>query len=315
MSKILVTGASGFIGSNLVPKLIKENHEVYCLLRYVSNRVPNLPSEANPVFCDLRDALDLKKIVKDVNPEIIIHLASASSVAYSHLHSQEVMDINLLGTINLALAAKDVQNLWKFIFAGTSEEYGIQDSFPIKETAPLRPNQPYAISKVAADEYLNYLYTSSNFPCIISRAFNTFGRTDNFTFVTESIIVQMLKNLGVTLGNPNPKRDFLYVDDHVNAYVQMAKHPNILEKLGSERAINFCSGNAITIEELACKIGVIIGYDNDRIKWKYSYSRPTEIDILEGDNTKAKMLLGWEPQTEIDRGLYLTVKKIMEKGI
>jgi len=314
MTKILVTGASGFIGSNLVPRLIKENHEVYCLLRYVSNRVPNLPPEANPVFCDLRDSLDLKKIVKDTNPEIIVHLASCSSVAYSHLHTQEVFDINLIGTINMALAAKELSGLEKFIFAGTSEEYGNQEVFPIKEDAPLKPNQPYAISKVAADGYLNYLYTAFGFPAIIARPFNTYGRTDNFNFVTERIITQMLGDRGVTLGNPNPIRDLLYIDDHVNGYVQLIKHPNILEKLGKERAINFCTGKGVTIKVLAEKIAEIIGYDSEKINWKYSYSRPTEIDVLEGDNKKAKTLLGWESKIGLDKGLELAVKRIMEKG-
>jgi nucleoside-diphosphate-sugar epimerase len=321
LTKILVTGATGFIGSNLVPKLIKENHEVYCLIRYVSNRTPNLPDGAEPVFCDLRDALALKKLIKEINPEMVIHLAAASSVASSHLHIQDVMDTNLTGTINLGLACLELNNLEKFIMAGTSEEYGNQDAayplvtpFPIKETAQLYPNQPYSISKVAADHFLNYLYLAHGFPTIIARPFNTYGRTDNFTFVTERIITQMLKNQGVTLGNSTPVRDFLYVDDHVNGYLSIIKHPKILDKIGSNRAVNFATGEGFTIGDWTKKIADKIGYDYSNVKWKFSYARPTEIFKLIGDNTKARELLGWEPKTNWSRGLDLTIKKIEEHG-
>jgi len=312
MTKILVTGASGFIGSNLVPRLIKENHEVYCLLRYVSNRVPNLPPETNPVFCDLRDSLDLRKVLKDVNPEIIVHLAASSSVAYSHLHSQEMFDINLLGTVNLAQAAKEISALEKFISASTSETYGNQDILPIKEGAPLRPNTPYSISKVAAEDFLNYMYAAHGFPVLIAKPFNTYGRIDNYNFITERIITQMITDRGVVLGNPDPIRDFLYVDDHVNGYMKLVESSNILEKLGTNRAINFCTGRGFTIREWAEKIARLLDYKKD-ITWKLSYSRPTEIRSLMGDNTKAKELLGWEPKIAPEKGLALTIEKLVKK--
>lgn len=314
MAKILVTGATGFIGSNLVPKLIKENHEVYCLIRYVSNRTPKLPPEANPIFCDLRDSLALKKMIRDISPEVVIHLAASSSVAFSHLHTQEMMDTNLTGTINLALASMELPNLEKFIMAGTSEEYGNQPSFPIKENAQLLPNQPYSISKVASDHFLNYLYQAYGFPTIIARPFNTYGRTDNFNFVTESIIVQILRNQGVTLGNPEPVRDFVYLDDHVNAYLSLVKSEKVLERLGPNRAINFCTGAGISIGDWAAMIGGKLGYDWTKIKWKYSYARPTEITTLVGDNTKAKEVLGWEPKFTFQRGLDQAIKKIKDHG-
>jgi nucleoside-diphosphate-sugar epimerase len=321
MTKILLTGITGFIGSNLAPKLVKEGYEVYGLIRYVSNRTPNLPKEVTPVFCDLRDSLSLKKIVKDISPNIVVHLAASSSVAFSHLHAQEVMDTNLNGTINLGLAAMELTELEKFIMAGTSEEYGNQESvnpkeypYPTKETAQLLPNQPYSISKVAGDHFLNYLHLAYNFPTIIARPFNTYGRTDNFSFVTESIIVQMLRDHGVSLGNSVPVRDFMYVDDHVNGYMSLIKSTKIIEKLGQNRAINFCTGEAFTIGEWAKKIAEKTGYDESKINWKYSYSRPTEIFKLLGDNTKAKELLGWEPKFTPDKGLELTIKRIKEHG-
>ena len=223
--RIFLSGGTGFIGSNLVEKLVEKNHEIYALCRNVTDRKISLPKEVGIVWGDLIDGHFLHKTLKDINPEIVVHLAAPSSVNYSHKHAQEATEIIYMGTINLQKACEGLSNLEKFIFSGTSEEYGNQLKFPIREDAILIPNQPYAIAKVAADHYLNYCKESMGFPTVILRPFNSYGRIKNFSFVTESIISQMLTQKQVILGDPTPVRDLLYVDDHVSGYIKTIETP------------------------------------------------------------------------------------------
>ena len=307
--KVFVTGATGFIGENLVTRLLERNHEVYALCRSFTDRTLTLPKEVNIIYGSLSEAHFIKKIMKQVKPETVIHLAAPSSVYYSHSHPEENFETTVLGTINMEKACEDLSSLEKFIFAGTSEEYGNQDIFPIKEDAPLRPNQPYAIAKVAADQYLQYCHDAQGFPSITVRPFNTYGRIKNFTFVTERIIFKMLTSKRVLLGNPQPIRDLLYVDDHVDGYIKTVETPfNVFADLGV-KALNFCTGVGTSILELSELIKGIVSF-NGEIQWNKTSIRPSEIDKLIGDYSLAHELLGWQPQISLREGLNYAVKKI-----
>lgn len=314
MMKVFITGGTGFVGSNLIPKLIERGDDVYALTRYVSNRTPKYPKEVQVVYGDLRDGLLLKRYMREISPEIVLHLGALSPVQQSFGHAQEVMEINALGTMNLADANLDNPNLKKFIFAGTSEMYGnrltpeaLHTGFTLSEETPLLPNQPYAISKVTASNYLNYLADAIDFPICVARPFNTYGRTENFNFVTERIIKQMLNNpKEITLGNPNPIRDLLYIDDHVNGYLK------IMEAILTPRAVNFCTGIGISIGSLAEHIAKELDWKGE-IFWGRTMKRPTEIDILIGDNSLAKEVLDWEPKVSLTEGLEKTIHNIKYK--
>jgi len=308
MKSIFITGCTGFIGSNLVERLIERKYEIYALCRNVTDRKLSLPRETNIVWGDISDGHFLKKILKQINPDIVIHLAAQSSVAFSHEHVQENVETTLMGSINMQKACQNLSNLEKFIFAGTSEEYGNQKKFPIKEDAPLLPNQPYAIAKVAADEYFQYCKDAIGFPEITLRPFNSYGRTKNFTFVTESIIYQMLTQDKVCLGSPEPVRDLLYVDDHVNGYIKTIDIP--YEELENISAINICTNVGTSIRNLAEMIKNIIRFKGEII-WNVK-TRPTEINFLVGDNSLAKKVLDWKPQHSLEEGLKITVKNMRE---
>jgi UDP-glucose 4-epimerase len=229
-----------------------------------------------------------------------------TAVAESFAHPYEFTETNFIGTINLAEANLDNQNLRRFLFAGSSEEYGNQETFPIKETATLLPNTPYGISKVAADFYLQYLRLAYDFPACTVRPFNTMGRVENFNFVSEIIITQMLRNKEIiVLGDPSPVRDFLYLDDHVAGYL------TILESKKLPKTVNLCSGRGVSIKELVAIISGLIGWEGE-VSWTRSYRRPTEIFKLVGDNSLAKSL-GWEPKFTLEEGLKLAIEKIREK--
>jgi dTDP-glucose 4,6-dehydratase len=168
------------------------------------------------------------------------------------------------------------------------------------------PNQPYAISKVSADKYLNFLADAYDFPICVARPFNTYGRTENFNFVTERIIYSMLTKKEFTLGNPNPIRDLMYIDDHVNGYLKIIEAPVF------PRVVNFCTGVGTSIGELADIVAEKLNFTGN-ITWGRTFKRPTEIDVLVGDNSLAKDTLGWEPKVDLNLGLIKTIAKIRAK--
>ena len=299
--RILITGATGFVGSRLAPRLEELGYDVYCLHRYVTGRYVQGRNIKN-VFADLKDEHAVRQAVREVHPDRVINLAAISPVAYSYDHPQEVTYVNYIGSINLAESClREVPNFKQFITAGTSEEYGNQPKFPITEKQEPNPNSPYAVAKNATTKYLLYMKQAYRFPVTILRPFNTYGRTDNIHFVTERIITQMLQGNGVRLGDPMPIRDFLYVDDHVEGYV---KALGCADAIGE--VINICTGVGYRIHEWADIIAELTGFRGE-VEWNTIPTRPLDIDELWGDNRKAARLLGWQPTVDAKAGLTRTI--------
>ena len=304
---ILCTGTSGFIGSHLVPALKARGDNVTCLERYVVGREFE-GKKTSVIYADLNDHTAIKKIIVKLQPEIVVHLAALSPVAYSYEHWSEVLQTNFSATVNLAEACRsNVKNFRQFVFAGTSEEYGQQQEFPIKENADLRPNSPYAVSKAAADKYLRMLWDAYKFPITVIRPFNTYGRINTGHFVTERIIMQMLQGETLNLGDPEPIRDFLYVDDHVDAYLRVIGNYGMID-----RAFNVCTGHGISIRDYVKLIGELVGW-NGKVNWGTIPKRPNDIITLIGSNTKAKTLLGWTPKTSLEEGLEKTISQLQDR--
>ena len=300
--KILVTGATGFVGGHMVPRLLELGHEVYALERHVAGRYSIDSQPRAVVYCDLRDFFSVRNTLAEVQPDIVIHLAAISPVAYSYDHPQEVFSVNTSGTMNLAEACvREVPHLKQFLFAGSSEEYGIQTQFPINENATLRANSPYSASKISADMYLQYLLDAHGFPVTVLRPFNSYGRKHDTHFVVERIVTQLLKSQEVRLGDVSAKRDMIYIDDHVNAYLSCLNNSKAIGQ-----TINFCTGKAVTIEELVNRIGNIMSV-KPNILPNVTAQRPLDIPILVGDNAKALNIVNWRPEFSLDEGLKLTV--------
>ncbi len=300
--RTLITGATGFVGCHMLAPLIERKHEVISLERYRSWREPLRASRAVcSVFCDLRDHFAVRQVVREVQPEAVIHLAAISPVSYSYDHPNEVLEANLTGTVNLAEAClREVPQFRQFLFASSSETYG-KGPVPKTEETPQNPNSPYSVSKLAAEKYVLYLRDAYRLPATVLRPFNTYGRKDNADFVVERTIVQMLRGHTVRLGAPSPVRDLLYVDDHVNAY---------LSCLGNEKAIggifNFSTARGVTVSELVDLLASLTGFVGE-VVWDTIPRRPLDIDGMIGDSSQAEKILGWRPRVSLEEGLLLCI--------
>jgi nucleoside-diphosphate-sugar epimerase len=314
MDKVLVTGATGFIGSELIKKLDAKGYAVEVLERYVTGRYA-FGKSSNYVmhYANLTDYPAVRNIIRESQPDYVVHLAALSAVSFSYEHFIEVSETNYLGTINLAEAChREVNHFKQFLFAGTSEEYGVtlkrKEGERLTEDSPLSPNSPYAVSKVAGDLYLKYMHMAYKFPYTVLRPFNTYGRKGNKHFFIESVVSQMLKQDKVYLGDPDAVRDWLYVDDHVDGYVRA---------LGNEKAIGheiqLCTGRSYTTRETAELIAELTGFKG-QIIWNATPKRPLDAFVLMGDNSKAKDLLGWEPQTNLEEGLKKLIGHLKAQG-
>tara|TARA_B110000014_G_scaffold263175_1_gene259071 strand:- start:4 stop:951 length:948 start_codon:yes stop_codon:yes gene_type:complete len=308
---------TGFLGQELSKILLEKGHKLGTLARNVatSDREEHATNTESLIrgekhkgvsyfYGDLTDYLNIYDVLSNFKPDVIIHLAAQTSVAYSFTHTTEVFNVNFLGAVNMAEAARRaVPKLKRFIFSGSVEEYGIQKKFPSKETAELHAASPYAVAKIATEKYLRYLYDAYGFPAIIFRNANSYGRKFNHQFVIESIIYQMVKGKSpIKLGDPTPYRDFVFQPDLLSAYV-LAAESNSKKLLGE--SINIGTAKSLTIRQLAEKIRKITGYKG-KIQWNSFPKRALEIPKLEVDNTKARKLLKWTPKYSLDKGLKIT---------
>jgi len=301
--RILVTGATGFIGSRLLERLAEiGGHDLYSLQRYVTGRYVLGGYQGEKVaFCDLRDHFAVRCAIRDVQPEVVFHLASVSPVAYSYDHPNEVLDANLTGTVNLAEAClREVPHFKHFLFASTSETFG-NGPVPKVEDTPQSPNSPYSVSKHAAEKYVLYMWDAYKFPMTVLRPFNTYGRRHNTHFLVERMLVQMIQGNEVKLGDPTPERDLLYIDDHVDAYLRCLAKP----QLSIGQVFNFCAAERISVRALAEKARAITGFCG-KILWDTIPRRPLDIQVLYGDAAKAKSVLGWKARVSLDEGLRRT---------
>ena len=301
---ILITGTTGFIGSELLPLLKDRGYRVFSLERYVTGRMGKIRNPTDDLwFADLRDVFSLTKVIQKIQPDIVIHLGAITSVSYSYQHPQEVLETNFLGTVNLAeLCRRYVPNFQQFIFASTAEVYGVcEEQDKREDTTNLIPNSPYAVGKYSCEKYLQYLHKAYNLPVTIFRMFNSYGRKrDNF-FVVEKTIDQMLHEETCYLGDPEPVRDFLHYTDQLNAYLAALENPDAIGE-----TFNVSSGVGVTIKELADKVADLTEFKGD-VVWRSMPRRPLDIMHLVGSNEKIHRVLDVPEPVPLDEGLKKTI--------
>ncbi|MEO0106506.1 MAG: GDP-mannose 4,6-dehydratase [candidate division WOR-3 bacterium] len=306
MSKVMITGAAGFIGSHLVEKLIELGYEVRAFVRYNSRNywgwLEDCRYREDIDFYpgDIRDFDSVYKGMKGCTG--VIHLAALIGIPYSYIHPLAYIKTNIEGTYNILESARQlaIENL---IITSTSEVYGTAQYTPIDEKHPINPQSVYAATKSAADSIAQSYYLSYNLPVKIARPFNTYGPRQSARAIIPTIITQVLTTNKIRIGALDPTRDFTFVDDIVEGLVRIFKNDNCIGE-----AINLGSGEEISIGELAKNVAKIIG-KNIEITTVEERLRPesSEVRQLLSDYTKAKKLLGWQPQTNLDRGLRITI--------
>src|SRR4030043_534681 len=284
-AKVLVTGASGFIGSHLTEHLINLGAKITVLLEYNPNNYlghlkflqKNMLSEMEQILGDIRDPELIKKIVK--GKDTIFHLGALVSIPYSFINPREVFEVNALGTLNILLAARD-QEINKIVTTSTSEVYGTALYTPIDENHPLQAQSPYAASKIAADKIAESFYKTYNLPVAIIRPFNTYGPRQSDRAIIPTIIIQALKKSTINIGSTTPRRDLSYISDTVDGFIKIAE-----SKKSIGQVINIGLGKDISIGELIKKIILIITI---LINIKYDGGKVKAVIMAGGKGTRLK---------------------------
>jgi GDP-4-dehydro-6-deoxy-D-mannose reductase len=318
--KVLITGILGFIGSHLAEKIVNNGDEVYGIIRRVANRnldvVGKILKDITLITGDITDYASTRNAIKTANPDVVIHLAALSPVRDSFERPFEYQQANLIGTMNVAHAMLELPDAQtrRILAASTAEVYGLQENQPLKESLPLKPSSPYAVSKAAGDLYLQMMFYTYELHGTVMRPANSYGRKFDNSFLIEYLVTQMLKGENVYIGAPDSIRDYMYVDDHINAYFLAIKSTK-----ADGQVFNAGTGIGVTNRELAQMIADKIGYDRKKIKlgsYPPGYPfRPVISDqpYIVLDAAKIKRALNWSPHVNLSEGLDKVITYFREK--
>lgn len=218
MFSSIITGASGFVGSNLVRRLLENNHKVYVISRKNSNlwRLNDVLQKLDIHIVDMNNVKKLKLLIRKIEPQYIFHLATYGGYPFQR-DSGIIVQANILNTVNLMEAAKNCTSLKRFINVGSSSEYGLK-SKPMRENDSTEPNTPYGISKVCQTNFAKYFYEKYNLPSVTLRLFSVYGPYEESGRLIYDIMMAIVKNKKLKLSTPIPRRDFIYIDDVMSGF-------------------------------------------------------------------------------------------------
>ncbi|RBP58087.1 dTDP-glucose 4,6-dehydratase [Alkalibaculum bacchi] len=309
MKRILITGADGFIGSHLTEELVKQGHKVKAFAYYNSFNswgwLDSLPKEIMKeveVFTgDVRDPNGVREAMKGMDE--VFHLAALIAIPFSYHSPDTYVDTNIKGTLNVLQAARDLE-ISRLLITSTSEVYGTAQYVPIDEKHPYQGQSPYSATKIGADRLAESFYRSFNMPITIVRPFNTYGPRQSARAVIPTIITQLLAGEEeIQLGSLTPTRDFNYVKDTANGFIEIAKST---ATIGEE--INIATQQEISIGQLAEELIDQIN-PNAKIICDEQRLRPekSEVNRLLGSNEKIKRLTNWIPKYTFEQGIAETI--------
>ncbi len=311
--KSLVTGSEGFIGSHLVEELVSDGAHVRAFVQYNSRNdwgwIEDLPKDVRAsvevITGDVRDPFSVREAMRGCDE--VFHLAALIAIPYSYLAPHEYVQTNVIGTLNVVQAARDLGTS-KVIHTSTSEVYGTALYVPINEAHPLQGQSPYSASKIGADKMAESYYLSFNIPVVTVRPFNTFGPRQSARALIPTVISQALARSYIELGSLEPVRDMNYVKDTARGFRMAADEPKAIGE-----TINLARGSGATMGELAKMILDQLGVEREiRVDQKRIRPEKSEVMRLIGDNKKAHDILGWTPQTTLEQGLKETISWMRE---
>lgn len=294
MSRVLIFGAGGFVGSYLCKEFLNNGYKVSGTDKGEGSA---LPSEVDFYKTDLMQADEVKKLIGQIQPDIIVNLAAISSVGASWNMPQTTMAINVIGALNIMEAARKSEQKPRILFVGSSEEYVISEN-PLDENTQLNANNPYGISKVTQEQFAKLYREQYGLKIYCVRPFNHTGIGQRDTFVLPSFCKQVAeidksgKDGKIQVGNLKVKRDFSHVKDVVRAYRMIVESDNC------NQIYNVGSGNAYSLEDM---LTYIIGLSDQNIEIEVDQNRirPTDQPVICCDRSLIGKELGWEPQYNV----------------
>ena len=308
---VLVTGGAGFIGSAVVREMLKEKAKVIVYDNFLHGTKTNLQEIKDQVEIVPGDVLDewkLSETVQKYNVSFMIHCVGDTYVPTAYDVPKRFFRINVEGTLNALLVCK-LFKMKRMLYVSSTEVYGEALKQKIDENHPFLPLNTYAVSKLAADRTCFTFYHEHGVPVVVARIFNSYGPRETEPYVIPEIITQLARGPTVELGNIKAKRDFTYVQDTARGLVMTLK-----SRIPDGEAVNVGSGVAYTVEELAHKVGKIMGHRSVEIKVSRRRLRRHDINLFICDNTKLVEYTGWRAQVSIDEGLRRTVSWFIEHG-
>nr|WP_270251088.1 GDP-mannose 4,6-dehydratase [Coprococcus catus] len=294
MSRVLIFGAGGFVGSYLCKEFLNNGYKVSGTDKGEGSA---LPSEVDFYKTDLMQVNEVEKLIGQIQPDIIVNLAAISSVGASWNMPQTTMAINVIGALNIMEAARKSEQKPRILFVGSSEEYVISEN-PLDENTQLNANNPYGISKVTQEQFAKLYREQYGLKIYCVRPFNHTGIGQRDSFVLPSFCKQVAeidksgKDGKIQVGNLKVKRDFSHVKDVVRAYRMIVESDNC------NQIYNVGSGNAYSLEDM---LTYILGLSNQHIEIEVDQNRirPTDQPVICCDRSLIGKELGWEPQYNV----------------
>ncbi len=299
--RILVTGSGGFVGQHLCRHLTSNGDEVVLC-----------PGPEGPGALDVTDSAAVRTRISDAQPDGIIHLAGISSVAWSHSNALRTFNVNTIGAVNLLQAAREAVPKARLLVVGSGEMYGrVEDGHRAREGDALSPLSPYAASKCAAEDAARQYYASYGLEVVCARPFNHLGAGQSANFVVPSFARQIAaakkgkRPAAISVGDLNPVRDFLHVEDVVRGYRLL------LEKGCAGTPYNLSSGEPLSIRALLGQLLELADLDLE-VHVDAAKLRPTEIPWLVGDPSRIGAL-GWHPKHEVREALRDALQEALKR--
>jgi nucleoside-diphosphate-sugar epimerase len=298
--KVAITGGAGFIGANLIHKLLSLNYEINLLVRSSTNlwRLKEILPKLKIHEIDISDKQNLKEILTIINPKAIIHLATYTQYR-NQQDFEQMIETNIRGTLNLLSASKDI-DYDIFINTGSSSEYGIKNN-PMRETDLLEPVSFYAATKSSATLLCQVFSREYRKPIVILRPFSAYGPYEEENRFIPTIIKSVIEDRPIKLTPGDERRDFIYIDDIVNVYLKAIQKGKSL----AGQILNMGTGKEYTNDEVVKTLFKMTGKKVPIEKGAY----PARIwDTLHwvADTSKTKQLLNWEPKFTLEEGLRQT---------
>ncbi len=299
--RVLISGASGFVGANLARRALRDGHEVHLVLRpgYQSWRIDEIATNVHLHSAALQDRDHVKTIVHGIKPDWIFHLAAYG--AYStQKHFEQMVQTNVLGCASL-LDACTAAGLDAFVNCGSSSEYGLKDH-PPTEDEPIEPNSHYAITKAAATHYCSVAANAHGSRIYTLRLYSIYGPYEEPSRLVPTLLLHAMDGRWPPLVSPRTARDYVFVDDACDAMISVASSSGLASGI-----YNVCTGFQTALQEVVSvtKAMLNVGAEPD---WGTMIQRSWDSDIWVGSPAKLQGQSGWRARTDLQNGLRNTVE-------